>query len=89
MKRWIVCILALLVALSGCAAREVSPSVQTETISDAAPEALPEAMEEPAEEPEAPADELPESCRVYYDTAARCAKARQVRRRGSWKRTTR
>ena len=72
MKRRIACILALLIALSGCAAGDV-PQPEPAPVVTAPAESAPDtAPETPADEPEAPADALPESCRVYYDTAARC-----------------
>lgn len=87
MKRWIAAILAAFLILSGCAAQDAPSttpeSARTEPVqadpaeaaSDAAPD---DASDDTAAEAPLAADDLPESCRAYFDTAARCGPAEAV-----------
>ena len=87
MKRWIAAVLAGLLILSGCAAQDAPSTTpepaRTEPVqadpAEAAADAAPDDSSEDvtAETPLA-ADDLPESCRAYFDTAARCGPAEAV-----------
>lgn len=87
MKRWVAAILAAFLILSGCTAQDAPSTTpepaQTEPVqadpaeaaSDAAPD---DSSEDVTAETPLVADDLPESCRAYFDTAARCGPAETV-----------
>lgn len=87
MRRWIAVVLAVLLILGGCAAQDApstpSEPAQAEPVqagpagaaSDAAPD---DSSEDVTAETPLAADDLPESCRAYFDTAARCGPAEAV-----------
>ena len=87
MKRWIAVILAALLILSGCAAQDApsapSEPAQAEPVqaepAEAASDVVPDdPSEDAAAETPLTADDLPESCRAYFDTAAHCGSAEAV-----------